>query len=130
MDLWTGYAMRERDCVECTRRIYPGDKVAIGQWKRTYPWGTRTRRVMSHWPCWVMKQEVRFDEYPYTPRRVAGPGKPRIYSDAQRRERANLRVNIVRWGKRQQEYINDGLWAVADGYKDKIMAARNRLANM
>ncbi len=130
MDLWVAHAMRRRACVECTHGIEPGDRVAIGQWKRTYPWGTRTRRVVAHWKCWLVKQEIWFDEHPYTPVIQAGPGRPVKYTPEQRKRRASLRVMINQNKKKQVEYIGDDMWATAERYTDKIRVYRDELNDM
>lgn len=133
MDLWVGHAKRKRTCINCTKPINPGDEVINGQWKRTYPWGTRTRRVISHWSCWFMLQRIYFDEHPYIPSGVggssnnAGPGRPPKYTKEERLERTRLQVNIYRWVKQREGYIGKNMWAVADGYGDRIKVARDRL---
>ena len=114
----------------------PGDRVMNGQWKRTYPWGTRTRRVISHWQCWLDIEEVYFDEHPYIPTGVAGdafypgPGRPPQYSNEQTRIRHNLQVSIKRWTKMREDYVGKSMWAVADGYGDKVHEARDPLTTM
>lgn len=104
--------------------------MVYGRWKRTYSWGTRTKQVISHWKCWVIGQEVYLDSHPYEPRRVAGPGRPRRYTDIQRKQRIALKVNIGRWSKEQQYYTGQGMWAVAARYGDKIAQARTTLDSM
>jgi len=130
LDIWTGHSQRTRECINCSRMIYPGDQVAIGQWKRTYPWGTRTRRVMSHWKCWISLQETYMADHPYEPRRVAGPGRPRKFTDVQRKRRLALNVSISRWNKEHQYYIGLGMWSVASRYSDKVQQARDELNGM
>jgi hypothetical protein len=130
MDVWVGRAYRKRDCINCTHQIELGDPVTIMQWKRTYPWGTRTKRVVSHWSCWVTKQEVYIDDHPYEPRQAAGPGRPVKYTGKQMTRRRGLLQNIKRWRTKQIDFIGDGLWATADRYKYKISVARDELNGM
>lgn len=130
MDIWVTHAPRKRTCINCQKQVSPGDRVVIGRWKRTYPWGTRTRQVASHLICWVRKSEEYLDDHPYEPRRVAGPGRPRKYTPEQSRKRGSIRVQILRWARRQQEYTSMGMWAMAGRYKDKIEQARGVLDGM
>jgi len=122
--------MRRRPCIVCTKQIEPGDRVMIGQSKRTYPWGTRTNRSMSHLECWYTNAHVWLDEHPYTPTVKAGPGRATHYTPEQAVVRKALRVNIVRWSKKQQEYIGQGMWAMAGRYGDQVYEARERLNGM
>ncbi len=130
MDMWVGHAMRRRTCIVCTVQIQPGDRVMIGQWKRTGGYGTRTTRTMSHLQCWVTKAEVWLDDHPYEPVIKAGPGRPQKYTSEQIRVRRNLLSSMKRWHTRQTEFIGDGMWATADRYKDKISVARDELNSM
>ena len=130
MDIWVTHAPRRRVCINCQKDILPGDRVVVGQWKRTYVYGTRTRKVMGHFACWVSRAEEYLDTHPYEPRRVAGPGRPRTYTPEQGRKRGSLRVQILRWARKQQEYTGMGLWAVAGRYKDKIEHARRVMNDM
>lgn len=132
MDLWVGHAYRRRSCINCTKGIELGDRVAIGQWKRTYPWGTRTRRVMSHWECWLTLQEVYFDDHPYDTSKnyVPGPGRKAKYNKEQKKQRLLMHAQVWRWKKKQQAYIGQGLWETADRYRDQIREVRVQLDNM
>ncbi len=130
MDMWVGHAARRRNCINCTQGINPGDPVIYGQWKRTYPWGTRTRRVVSHWKCWVVNQETYLDDHPYEPRRVPGPGAPRKFTDIQRKRRMILHTDVCRWTRKQQHYTGQGMWAMAGRYGDKVAQARDELESM
>lgn len=130
MDMWVSHAMRRRSCVVCTRQIVPGDRVMVGQYKRTYPWGTRTRRSMSHLECWYTQAHIWLDDHPYTPTVKAGPGRPARYTPEQAASRKALLMNISRWNKRQQEYVGQGMWAMALRYSDKISEARSTMDSM
>jgi hypothetical protein len=130
MDMWVSHAMRKRSCVVCTKQIEPGDRVMVGQFKRKYPWGTRTRRSTSHLECWYTNAHVWLDDHPYTPTVKAGPGRPVSYTPEQAANRKALRVNISRWKTKQQEYIGQGLWAMAGRYEDKVTSAREVLSSM
>lgn len=130
MDIWASHATRKRNCLNCTKQIVPGDRVIVGQWKRTYGWGTRTKRVMSHFTCWVVQAEVYLDDHPYEAPSTAGPGRPHKYNADQRRRRMSLGANIKRWHQKQQTYTGEAMWAMADSYKVKISEARAELVNM
>lgn len=130
MDMWISWAMRKRACIVCTIPLEPGDQVMVGQWKRTGPYGTRTRRTMSHFQCWVSNARVWFDEHPYTPVIQAGPGRKTVYTQEQRKRRSSLRVMINQDKKKQQEYIGDGLWVMAEKYADRIRVRREELEGM
>ena len=130
MDMWVSHAMRKRSCVLCTQPITPGDEVMVGQWKRRFPWGMRTKRTMSHLQCWYDKARTWLQDHPYEPVIKAGPGRPKRYTPEQISARRNLQNNIKRWTLKQQEYIGIGLWATADRYKDKVAGARDELVKM
>lgn len=130
MDMWVSHAMRRRDCVLCTVRIQPGDEVMVSQWKRTYSYGTRTRRQMSHFGCWYVHAQIWLDEHPYVPVIKAGPGRPQKYTGEQIAKRRNLQNNIKRWGLKQKEYVGTGMWAMAGKYGDKVAGARGELNGM
>lgn len=130
MDIWVKHAPRKTPCINCTKDILPGDRVVIGRWKHTYSYGTRTRQVASHLSCWVTQTEIYLDEHPYEPRRVAGPGRPARYTPEQARERGVIRVQMLRWTKKQQEYVGQAMWAMAGRYKDKVEEGRRRLDDM
>lgn len=133
MDIWAGYAMRRRECVLCTVRIEPGDRVFWSQTKRTFPWGTRTNRRTSHFDCYVSKASVWFDDHPYIPTTDSintRPGRPVKYTSEQSQERRQLRANILRWNKKQQEYTGDGMWGMAGRYGEKVHKARAVLDSM
>ena len=130
MDMWVSHAMRRRPCVVCTIQIEPGDRVMVGQFKRTYPWGTRTQRSMSHLSCWTFQAHIWLDEHPYTPTVKAGPGRPTQYTPEQACARKSLYMNINRWSKKQQEYMGEGLWAMAGRYGDQVTEARDKLNSM
>lgn len=130
MDVWASHAKRRRNCKDCTKPINPGDRVMVGQWKRTFPWGTRTKRVMSHFACWVGQAEAYLDDHPYEPSITPGPGRPQQYTATERTRRMALGTNIRRWTEKQQHYTGDGMWAVANTYKDKIVKARVELNEM
>jgi len=130
VDIWVKHATRQRDCVLCTVRIMPGDEVLIGQFKRTYPWGTRTKQTASHFECWISKARTYLADNPYNPKFTAGPGRPVVYSQDDIRLRKNLQVNITRWGKKQREFVGQGMWAMADRYGAKIAKARMNLDTM
>ena len=130
MDMWISWAMRRRACITCTKPIEPGDPVMVGQWKRTGPYGTRTTKTMSHFQCWVTRAEVWFDDNPYAPVIQAGPGRPNKFTPEQKRRRASLHVMINQNRKKQQEYIGDGMWTVAERYADKVRGYREELEGM
>ena len=134
MDMWISWAMRRRSCVTCTKPIMPGDKVMVGQWKRTGIYagvkGTRTNRTASHWECYKSKAEVWWDDNPYTPVIQAGPGRPIKYTPEQKKRRASLHAMIDQNRKKQIAYIGDDMWATADRYADKIRVYRDELNGM
>ena len=130
MDMWVSHAMRRRPCIVCTKQIDPGDKVMVGQSKRTYPWGTRTKRSMSHLECWYNQAHIWLDDHPYTPTVKAGPGRSIRYTSEQAVERKALRVSISRWSKKRQEYVGQGMWAMALRYSDRVSEARGVLTSM
>lgn len=130
MDMWVSHAMRRRSCVVCTKQIEPGDRVMVGQYKRTFPWGTRTKRSTSHLECWYSQANLWLDDHPYAPTVRAGPGRPTSYTPEQATERKSLQVCIGRWKTRQQEYIDKGMWAMASRYGDKVAGAREVLSSM
>jgi hypothetical protein len=130
MDMWVTHSMRRRPCVVCTKDISPGDRVMVGQFKRTFPWGTRTKRSMSHLECWYSQANVWLDDHPYVPTVKAGPGRPVTYTNEQAAERKSLRVNISRWQTKQEEYIGQGMWEMASRYGDRVSTARESLSSM
>ncbi len=130
MDIWATHSKRVRTCINCTHQIHPGDRVIMGQTKRTFHFGTRTRRMISHFKCWVSNAETYLDDNPYEPRRVAGPGRPKTFTTEQRKHRLVLQVQMRRWTLKQEEYINMGMWTVAEGYKEKVAGARLKLNEM
>ncbi len=134
MDLWATHAKRKRVCINCTQVIMPGDRVMIGQWKRsgTYQgkWATRTTQVMSHFACWVSRAEVYLDDNPYVPPNNPGPGRPTKYTEDQLRLRRNTQMQIKRLTGKQQYYNGQGLWAVAGGLGDRVRVLRESLVCM
>ena len=102
----------------------------VGQWKRTGSYGTRTHRTMSHFECWKVQAEQWFDDNPYKPVIQAGPGRPARYTDEQIITRRNLQGNIKRWTVRQQQYLGEGMWAMAGKYGDRVSMANRELERM
>ena len=130
MDMWVSHAMRKRNCILCTHQIMPGDEVMVSQWKKKFPWGMRTNRQMSHFECYISRARTWLEDHPYTPTIKAGPGRPVKYTPAQVTQRKSLQTNILRWGKKQEGYVGDGMWEVAKGYGDRISKARDKLKAM
>ena len=130
MDMWVKHAMRKQKCVVCPVEIQPGDDVMVGQTKKTYPHGVRTRRTMSHLDCWIRDARYYLHTHPYEPTILPGPGRPKQYDDQQKRERKSLLMNISRWGKKRQEMIELGMWINAAGYARQVSSARDKLNKM
>ena len=130
MDVWAGYATRRFPCIVCTTKLEPGDRVIICQSKRTYPWGTRTRRQTSHFNCWVTQANLYLDDKPYVAVVPVGPGRKRKYTPEQAKRRVYLQITISRWRKQQQKYIGTGMWAMGGRYSDKISKIREELDSM
>ena len=134
MDLWVNHAKRRRACTNCTHEILPGNQVMIMQWKKTGMYqgkiGTRTRLLMSHLSCWISKAYTYLEDHPYEPPNTPGPGRPIKYTPDQLRRRRNLQMQIRRWRGQQEDYNGQGMWAMADKYKDKVREARERLGCM
>ena len=128
--MWISWAMRRQACVVCTKPIEPGDPVMVGQWKRTGPYGTRTNRTMSHFQCWVTKAQVWFDDNPYAPVIKPGTGRKTVFNVEQKKRRNSLRAMINQNRKKQQEYIGDGMWIMAEKYADKVRGYREELEGM
>ena len=140
MDIWSGYAKRKRSCAECTVGIVPGDRVFIGQYKRTGMYAgekaTRTTRIMTHFDCFVSKHTTYLDDNPYEPptglneNGEHSPGRPRKYTIEQGKRRQSLQMRMRRLVERQQYYNGQGMWAMADGYKEKVRVIREQLIEM
>jgi len=130
MDMWVSHAPRRGSCVLCTKEIVPGDEILIGQYKWKTVAGTRTKRTRSHFECWIIKAQTYLMDNPYTPTVKAGPGRPTRYTPEQAVNRKRLNTSITRWDTKQQDYINEGMWAMANKYRGMIEEARGKLVNM
>jgi len=136
MDMWVSYAKRRRSCILCTQSIVPGDRVMVGQWKRTGAYGTRTTRTMSHFDCWISKARTWLDDNPYEPptglnsENAPNAGRPRKYTIEQGKQRLTMQVQMRRMVKRQQYYNGQGLWLVAESYGAKAKVIREQLSSM
>jgi hypothetical protein len=77
-----------------------------------------------------VQANLHLDDNPYEPVMPVSPGRPRKYTPTQAKRRAYLHMTMYKWGKQQHEYLSQGMWAMADRYRDKIVQARGELDNM
>ena len=130
MDLWVSRAKRQVGCVVCTRTILVGSEVMVSQTKRTSYIGTRTRRLSSHFECWLGTAREWLRDHPYAPEVKAGPGAKPRYTESQAQDRKRMLVQMGRLTKKQRGYLDDGLFEVARGYADRVAAIRWNLNSM